>query len=231
VDDRWLTRQDDVDRRPSRPGLSADAGAAGDEIRRPIIRQRRPPCADADAAVEPRPSLPDGFERFFRENYRTLLKQARYAGAGMHDADDAVAATMADLYANWDRVDEPLAWARRAVVRYFVKNKTRSLDRVRARQVQNNTGVPVGGDDANLTSWEDWQWIKQLLLDLLTPEQREVMSLVVDGFTPSEIADMIGSTPAAVRQRLSLARRPLARAWRQHQAAESDTGSPGKEPR
>lgn len=58
-----------------------------------------------------------------------LLRKVRSAGADMHDADEAVAATMDDLFANWDRVDEILAWARQAVVRYFVKYKTRNKGR------------------------------------------------------------------------------------------------------
>lgn len=44
------------------------------------------------------------------------------------------------------------------------------------------------------------------ILSSLPPAQREVLALVVDGFTPVEIARMLGGTAVAVRQNLRAAR-------------------------
>jgi RNA polymerase sigma-70 factor (ECF subfamily) len=157
------------------------------------------------------------FEQFFRAHYRTLLAQARYAGAEKSDAEDAVADAMLDVYASWHRLEEPLAWARKAVVRYFLKGKNRHLDRIRVRQVERGAGTPPARTDANLTSWEEWQEIKDLLLGLLTPGQRKVMALVFDGYGPTEIAGMFAVRPEAVRQQLCAARAVLVAAWRREQ--------------
>jgi RNA polymerase sigma factor (sigma-70 family) len=169
-------------------------------------------ASEVERVPLPEPAA-ETFETFFRANYRTLLKQARYAGADEYEADDATAATMADVYEHWRRLDDPAAWARRAVVRFYWKAKTRNLDRIRARQVRHGVGTPQGHADKNMTSWEEWQWINQMLLNALTCEQRDVMALVLDGYSPTEVAGLIGTTPQAVRQRLSIARRTLITLW------------------
>jgi DNA-directed RNA polymerase specialized sigma24 family protein len=56
--------------------------------------------------------------------------------------------------------------------------------------------------------WEDQEWVVQVLSSL-PAGQRAVMALVVDGFTPAEIAVRLGRSPAAVRQCLMAARRRL----------------------
>jgi len=105
------------------------------------------------------------------------------------------------------------------VVRFFIKEKTRDLARNHT-QVRFHARVSHAGSNANVTTWEEWQWIKGLLLDWLTVDQRDVMALILDGYTPIEIAEMIEATPEAVRQRLILARRSLVRAWRQRDDVE-----------
>jgi RNA polymerase sigma factor (sigma-70 family) len=162
------------------------------------------------------------FEEFFQANYRTLVKRARYVGASMEEAEDAASEAMLDVCKNWHRLEDPRAWSCRAVVRFYFKAKTRGLDRVRARQAREQTGTAWSSAHTNLTSWEEWQWIKQVLLDELTYEQREVVVLVMDGYGHIEIAEEIGLTPNAVRQRLSRARRPLKLMWDQR----DDTGVP-----
>lgn len=109
----------------SRQGAGVDVTAA----RSPYAPARTPVRAP-EVATQPRPGSSDeAFREFFRQTYRILIKQARYAGANDHEADDATAATMADVFENWRRLDDPVAWARRAVVRFYVKAKTRNLDR------------------------------------------------------------------------------------------------------
>jgi RNA polymerase sigma factor (sigma-70 family) len=69
-------------------------------------------------------------------------------------------------------------------------------------------GRREGQTDRELTVWEDQQWVRQLL-ESLPPMQRTVMALVVDEFTPAQVAEMLGKTPAAVRQTLRSARKHL----------------------
>lgn len=92
--------------------------------------------------VERRNAAPDGFTDFYRGGYRELIKAAMYAGATPHEADEATAAAMKEVLRRWGELDDPLAYARRAVVSNFVKEKTRNLDRVRRRQVEQHAGTP-----------------------------------------------------------------------------------------
>jgi RNA polymerase sigma factor (sigma-70 family) len=169
--------------------------------------------------AEHRATPPEGFTDFFRARYRELLRAAMYAGATRHEADEATATAMKELLRRWGELDDPLAYARRAVVSNFVKEKTRNLDRVRRRQVEQHAGTAEGRKDPGLTVWEDRQWVIQLL-DSLPAGQRNVMAFIVDGFTPTEIAALLGRSPAAIRQSLRDARLRLIEALQRERAAE-----------
>jgi RNA polymerase sigma-70 factor (ECF subfamily) len=151
------------------------------------------------------PNLADGFPTFFRSAYRELLKTAMYTGATKHEADEATAAAMREVLRRWGELNDPLAYARRAVVSNFIKENTRNLDRIRRRQVEQHAGTAEGRTDLNLTVWEDREWVLQMLRSL-PPGQRAVMAFVVDGFTPTETSTLLGRSPAAIRQSLHDAR-------------------------
>jgi DNA-directed RNA polymerase specialized sigma24 family protein len=70
-------------------------------------------------------------------------------------------------------------------------------------------GEPVA-DGGGITVWEDQQWVDELLATL-PPQQRAVMQEFLAGSTPTEIAEILGKTPATVRQNLQNARRNLRR--------------------
>jgi RNA polymerase sigma factor (sigma-70 family) len=185
--------------------------------------------------AEPRVSSAEGgFADFFRTSYRELVRAAMYAGATQHEAEEAAATTMKDVFKRWAELDNPLAYARRAVVNDFVKEKTRNLDRVRRRMAAHGAGTADGREDSRLTVWEDRQWVTQMLASL-PPGQRDVMAFIVDGFTPTEIAALLGRSPIAIRQSLHAARSRLKSALQREQADQqttsSKTGSARKETR
>lgn len=64
------------------------------------------------------------------------------------------------------------------------------------------------GEDPELTVWEDTEWVEHLL-GKLPPAQREATDGIVAGWRQSEIALLLGKTPAAVRKNLQLARERL----------------------
>ena len=153
-------------------------------------------------------AIDQAFAEFFHSSYRELMKTAMYLGATLHEADEATASTMSEVLSRWSVLDEPGAYARRAVASNFLKSKVRSLDRIRQRQVERGGATAQGAADPNLSVWEDWQWAKQLLQSL-PPSQRDVLALVFDGYTPTEIAGLLGRSPAAVRQSLHAGRERL----------------------
>jgi RNA polymerase sigma factor (sigma-70 family) len=150
------------------------------------------------------------FEAFYRENWRRLVRIAVYLGAIQDDAEDAAEETMTEVFQRWGDIESPLAFARRAVVSHFLKEKTRGTERVRRRLVERGERLQEGQQDARLTLWEDRQWVTQLLRSL-PPTQRDVMAFIVDEFSPTEVATLFGSNPPAIRQNLLAARRQLQR--------------------
>lgn len=156
----------------------------------------------------PRKPAPPGFVDFFQKAYRAVIQTVLYAGASYHEAEEAAAAGMEEVFRRWDQISSPLAYARRAALTSFLKEKERGLDRVRHRMAGRAEARQEGTADAGLTIWEDGQWVGQILSSL-PPAQREVMAFITDGFTPGEIATMLGKTPDAVRQNLHAARARL----------------------
>ncbi|MCO1593846.1 sigma-70 family RNA polymerase sigma factor [Micromonospora sp. RHAY321] len=156
---------------------------------------------------------------FYRAGYRKLLVTVMYAGATRHEADEAVATTVKEMLARWDTIDDHVAFARRAVISNFLKEKTRNLDRIRRRQVEKRAGTAESREDPGMTVWEDREWVMQML-NSLSPGQRSVMAHMVDGFTPTEIATALGRSPDAIRQSLKEARARLKEACQREWAAE-----------
>jgi RNA polymerase sigma factor (sigma-70 family) len=169
--------------------------------------------ANNQATVRPEDSapresaLPD-FVDFFQQAYRAVIQTMLYTGATYHEAEEAVAAGMEEVFRRWDKIKSPLAYARRAALTSYLKEKERGPDRVRHRMAGHAEARQEGPQDAELTIWEDRQWVVQILSSL-PPAQRDVMAFITDGFTPGEIATMLGKTPEAVRQNLHAARARL----------------------
>lgn len=185
------------------------------------------------ARVRRRAPAPPGYTEFFRGTNRDLRKFAMYVGATRDEAKDAAASALAEVLARWGQIDDPLAYAKRAVVSNFLKDKTRNLERTRRRMVERSAGTATGREDSRLTFWEDREWVMQMLRSL-PAGQREVMAFVVDGFKPTEIAALLGKSPEAVRDRLRDARRRLEQRYWQELADSDDpdaAGSPRKEAR
>lgn len=151
---------------------------------------------------------PPEFAGFFRSEYRKLMMTAMSVGATLEEARDAAASAMEEVLRRWNEIDAPLAYAKRATLSNFYKEKERGLDRTRSRLKQGAEARRDGAEDPGLNIWEDEQWVTQIL-DSLPPAQRAVLALVVDGFTPTEIAQMLGKTADAVRQNLHAARTRL----------------------
>ena len=150
-----------------------------------------------------------GFEEFFRDAYRPLVRDVIFAGGHPDEAEDAVSAAMTDALQRWDAIANPRAYARRAAVNNMIKSRQRGLQRISERLIQRGDVPPEGEEDPGLLVWEQQEWVT-LLLKSLPEAQRQVLACVVDTFTPQEIAQLLGKTEAAVRQNLCAARKRLA---------------------
>jgi RNA polymerase sigma-70 factor (ECF subfamily) len=151
---------------------------------------------------------PAEFGDFFTTHFRTLTVVVMAIGATADEAEEAAASAMEEVFRRWDQIATPLAYGKRAALSNFKKEKERGLDRIRERLAQGAEARRDGANDDGLNVWEDRQWVMQFLSSL-PAAQREALALVVDGFTPAEIACLFGRTPEAVRQSLRGARSRL----------------------
>jgi RNA polymerase sigma-70 factor (ECF subfamily) len=166
----------------------------------------------------------DSREVFFRAHYRSLIKIPMYLGATNEEAQDAVSGALVDAMHRWDQLRNPLAWVSRAAANNYFMEKTRGLHRVRNRLVEKGEGTAEIGDDQQISLWEDRQWVAQMLVSL-PPKQREAMSLVIEDLSPTEIAELLGRTPGAIRQNLLEARKRLQRRIQNERAGEQQPDS------
>ena len=104
----------------------------------------------------------------------------------------------------------PLAYARRAVVNAFIKDKTRGTARVAQRLIEcaPSSLREEGAEDTGLSILEGHDWVADVLSQL-TPAQREVMERIALGFTYEEIAGDLSKSQDVVRRRLCDARARL----------------------
>lgn len=148
---------------------------------------------------------------FFEESYTRLLRFAMYMHATKEEAEDAIESAMIDMLDRWEEIRDPYAYARKAVARELIKQRTRA--RRFAPLAEEGDEHPGRrnhdlAQEERLTVWEDSQWVRELL-NSLPPRQQEVMALIIDEFRPAEIAALLGKDAAAVRQNLLAARRRL----------------------
>lgn len=147
---------------------------------------------------------------FFRAEYRGLHAAAGYIGATTQEAHDAVMAVMPDMIKNWEHINSPRAYARRAVLNKFIQGRERERRRLRRLIEQRNVSNSASAEEVGLADWEGRQWVMQKLRSL-PPRQREVLALIVDGLSPAEASQVLGRNGDAVRQSLREARRRLVR--------------------
>jgi RNA polymerase sigma factor (sigma-70 family) len=151
-----------------------------------------------------------GFEAFYRDAYREVVKTAMIAGATLEEAEDAASRTFLAMAQRWPVDGAPLMYARKAVVNNFIRDKTRGSARVVQRLVERGPASlhEEGADDTELSTVEGRSWVADVLSEL-TPAQLEVMERITDGLTTEEIANDLGKSQAAVRRHLCDARARL----------------------
>ena len=147
------------------------------------------------------------FEDFFKGQFRPVMSLLLISGATHAEAEEATQQAMITAFQNWSSIDTPSAWVRTVALRYFSRMRGRDIART-SREIANATPTTMVDPSDPAATTEHDEWVTELLRSL--PEgQRQVMALLVDGFTPGEISGMLGTSPAAVRNRLFEARRRL----------------------
>ncbi|MGH2596491.1 MAG: RNA polymerase sigma factor [Actinomycetota bacterium] len=137
------------------------------------------------------------FEATYREHGARLWRSVLLYSGDPEVASDAVAEAFAQAIRRGDEVRQPLAWVTRAAFRI-------AAGELKARRVSDHAIVEASYDMPEPAS--------ELIaaLEQLSPKQRASAVLhFCDGYTLTEVADMIGSTTSAVSVHLHRARKRL----------------------
>lgn len=149
------------------------------------------------------PMTLEELEAFYTAEYPKLVKILVLLDATVEEAEDAAQRAMADFTAR-SRMEtapaHPPAYVHRAAINFFIKERQRERERL-PRELRGGHLVIEAHLDDRLTAREDEEYI-ETLLECLTPAQREVIKLVMDGWPTREIAGKLGKSPENVRQHL-----------------------------
>ena len=143
------------------------------------------------------------FETVYIVEYPKLVRLLVVMGATMEEAQDAAQEAMKDFWRRFiagEAFRSPVAYVRRAAIRFFIRRRQRDRER-RSREIEGgHLTLPVYLDD-ELTACEDEQWVEQVLRSL-TPAQRDVFKLVMDGMSRQAIGEQLGKSDVTIRQHL-----------------------------
>jgi RNA polymerase sigma factor (sigma-70 family) len=151
-------------------------------------------------------SPPPELVAFLRDRYRELMRIAMYAGATEDQAHDAVQDALIEVAKRWRTIGDPMPYARSAVinnVRRIRRSERSRLARQNTYLVQNFERPP---DEPNV--WDDRDVVEEML-SKLTPDQREIVQLLLEELSPAEVANMLGRSYDAVRSALTAMRKRL----------------------
>lgn len=170
---------------------------------------------------DPSREYDDDFNDFFRKEYPKVVKFVMYAGATFEEAEDAVLQAMTLGHTSWPLLTHPTAWVRTVALRLYFKqvNKDRRRSDTETAAARLDC-LDRGSVPAPREPDEHSRVIA--VLRCLPSAQRTVMALILDGYSPAEIAELLHENPANVRSNLRHARSRL-RQELQNPAADEKT--------
>ncbi|MDH6604541.1 RNA polymerase sigma factor (sigma-70 family) [Streptomyces sp. SAI-208] len=151
------------------------------------------------------PEQEQQYGALFRARFAATVGFLIAAGAGRHDAEDAVQSAFVHLARAWESVTHPEAWLRITAWRMWLKAKDKQNTWSSDPADLPEAGVPDPcGDIAEQVDLVQ-------LLRRLPVLQRTVMAFEIDGATPAQTAEALEVPSANVRQNLRRARHNLER--------------------
>lgn len=127
-----------------------------------------------------------------------------FGGTDKGDAADAAHSAFTELFAQWEKVDNPRAWLRIVAFRQMLHRPARAeypLDLLREEPA-------AGAATVRLELGEEAQ-VVLAALQQLPLAQRNVLALLCDQFSYSEIAQIMDMNEPAVRKNAERARRTM----------------------
>ncbi|MFJ6784308.1 RNA polymerase sigma factor [Streptomyces yangpuensis] len=147
----------------------------------------------------------EGFDDFYTNEFRPLVRFVMRYGATFQEATDAVQEAFIEAARKWPSISNRRAWMRRVAYLKFLR-----CVQVRELSVGEPPDTPGPlSPDARWEVDEQTEFVRACFAKL-PYAQRRAMSYHYDGFSHSEIATELGTSVEAVRQNVSRARKKLA---------------------
>jgi RNA polymerase sigma-70 factor (ECF subfamily) len=179
----------------TQPGTPGNADPAGSPLPGSVAR--------TPAAASPAAGGEHEFARFYRDYIRRLAAYLVYQGAAADLAADIAQDAMITTYRRWAEIESPRAYTWTTAYRAFIRHVVNDNEQPAGEVPEPSPLLPRPGE---AEAWLQEQHIIRVL-QALPPRQRQVLALTIDGWTPAEIAELLGLDPAAVRSNLKKARR------------------------
>lgn len=149
------------------------------------------------------PGVEQDFVGFYRDHFRRLVVYLLYQGAPAHLAAELAQDAMITAYQRWHTITAPRSYVWTVAYRAFIRHALHE-DEESVAEVPEPTVVLPHPQDAE--AWLQQQEIMEVLR-VLPPRQRQVLAFTLDGWSPAEMANLLGIDSPAVRSSLRKARR------------------------
>jgi RNA polymerase sigma factor (sigma-70 family) len=127
-----------------------------------------------------------------------------FGDSGTRDAEDAAHNAFVELFTNWDTIRSPRAWLRKVAFRQMLRQNARAEYPLDVLREEPDTVSASERLELREGTQAILRWLRQLPL-----AQRQVLALIYDEFSYSEIAQIMGISEPAVRKNAERARRKM----------------------
>ena len=167
--------------------------------------------ADSPDSPDSAESAAESFDAYVAARQHALLRTAYLLSGDRHEAEDLVQTALTKTYLAWNRIRDPDAYVRRALL-----NVHHSWWRRASRRAERPTDEvpesppPPEPDPADRD--EVWALVRSL-----PPRQRAVVVLrFYEGLNPGEVADIMGCSTGTVASQTNRAITALRKRYRHH---------------
>jgi RNA polymerase sigma-70 factor (sigma-E family) len=146
-------------------------------------------------------SRDDEFRDFVAGSSRRLLRISVAMTGDRHSAEDLVQDVLAKLSVSWRRVDDPMAYCRRALV-------NSNINRWRVRQRRPEVSLAEWHDRATgdvLSDWDDRDLLVRALGELPAGQRSVLVLRFLEDMSETETAEALGCSLGTVKSQTSRA--------------------------
>jgi RNA polymerase sigma-70 factor (sigma-E family) len=141
-----------------------------------------------------------GFRAFVQANGATLLHAARLLTGDYHRGEDLVQTALTRLYLKWNRVDAPLAYARKALVNAHIDSTRRRWWGERPTET-----MPEGAASDAPGAADERDQLRRLLAELSPRERAVVVLRYYCDLSEKDAAETLGLPVGTVKSTCSRA--------------------------